>query len=62
LSEKSPIKKSGAREKAKNVRLLILDLDGVLTDGSIMIDDRGGESKLFKSQGKWEEVTTRCDD
>ncbi|UCD70655.1 MAG: HAD-IIIA family hydrolase [Syntrophobacterales bacterium] len=34
-------------EKAKNVKLLILDVDGVLTDGRIVIDDRGVETKCF---------------
>ena len=29
------------------IRLLILDVDGVLTDGRIVIDDRGMESKSF---------------
>ncbi len=32
---------------AKNIRLLCLDADGVLTDGSIIIDDNGIESKRF---------------
>lgn len=30
-----------------NIRCLILDVDGVLTDGSIHIDDRGVETKRF---------------
>lgn len=47
MSEKSPIKNSDAWQKAKDVRLLILDVDGVLTDGRIVIDDRGMESKFF---------------
>ena len=34
-------------EKAKKVRLLILDVDGVLTDGAIIYSDKGGESKSF---------------
>ena len=34
-------------EKAKKVRLLILDVDGVLTDGEIIYSDKGGESKSF---------------
>lgn len=32
---------------AADVRLLIMDVDGVLTDGSIMLDDSGGEIKRF---------------
>ena len=30
-----------------NIKLLILDVDGVLTDGSIIINDDGSESKTF---------------
>lgn len=33
--------------KIRRVRLLILDVDGVMTDGGIMIDDAGAESKSF---------------
>jgi 3-deoxy-D-manno-octulosonate 8-phosphate phosphatase (KDO 8-P phosphatase) len=29
------------------VQLLLLDVDGVLTDGGVTYDDRGGESKTF---------------
>lgn len=32
---------------AKNIELLILDVDGVLTDGSIILDDKGNELKSF---------------
>jgi len=35
------------RRKAANIKLLLLDVDGVLTDGRIIIDDRGVESKHF---------------
>ena len=34
-------------EIAKNIRLLILDVDGVLTDGSIILDNKGNEFKAF---------------
>jgi 3-deoxy-D-manno-octulosonate 8-phosphate phosphatase (KDO 8-P phosphatase) len=34
-------------EKALPVKLLILDVDGVLTDGSIIYNDRGEETKHF---------------
>ncbi len=33
--------------KAKLVRLLILDVDGIMTDGSIVYDYEGGETKTF---------------
>jgi 3-deoxy-D-manno-octulosonate 8-phosphate phosphatase (KDO 8-P phosphatase) len=35
------------KEKAKNIKLLILDVDGVLTDGSIILDNEGNEFKAF---------------
>ena len=38
---------TGAREKAKQIVLLLLDVDGVLTDGRIILDDRGVETKQF---------------
>jgi len=34
---------------AQQVRLLILDVDGVLTDGSLQFDTRGEEHKTFNS-------------
>ena len=33
--------------QAKHIKLLALDVDGVLTDGSIYIDSNGNESKKF---------------
>jgi 3-deoxy-D-manno-octulosonate 8-phosphate phosphatase (KDO 8-P phosphatase) len=35
------------REIARNIRLLVLDVDGVLTDGSIILDNEGNELKRF---------------
>ena len=35
------------REKIKPIKLLILDVDGVLTDGKIIYNDRGEEIKAF---------------
>ena len=35
------------RNKARAIKLLLLDVDGVLTDGRIILDDRGVESKHF---------------
>jgi 3-deoxy-D-manno-octulosonate 8-phosphate phosphatase (KDO 8-P phosphatase) len=34
-------------ERARHVRLLIVDVDGVMTDGGIILDGAGGESKRF---------------
>ncbi|MCX8029979.1 MAG: HAD-IIIA family hydrolase [Thermodesulfovibrionales bacterium] len=35
------------KDIAKSIKLLILDVDGVLTDGSIILDDQGNEIKSF---------------
>jgi len=35
------------KEKAKKVRLVVLDVDGTLTDGKLYIDNNGLESKAF---------------
>ncbi|HYA32102.1 MAG TPA: HAD-IIIA family hydrolase [Thermodesulfovibrionales bacterium] len=35
------------RETARGVKLLILDVDGVLTDGRIILDNEGNEFKSF---------------
>jgi len=37
-------------EKAKNVRLVIFDVDGVLTDGTLFLGDSGEEYKSFYSR------------
>lgn len=34
-------------ERANRIKLLVLDVDGVLTDGRIIIDDEGRETKYF---------------
>ncbi|UCE06988.1 MAG: HAD-IIIA family hydrolase [bacterium] len=34
-------------EKSKNIKLLLLDVDGVLTDGSIILGDSNQETKIF---------------
>ena len=39
-----------ALSKAKNVRLLLLDVDGVLTDGTLIYSPDGKESKMFNTQ------------
>ncbi|MFA5005496.1 MAG: HAD-IIIA family hydrolase [Candidatus Omnitrophota bacterium] len=35
------------KEKASRVKLLLLDVDGVLTDGRIVYDSKGRDSKFF---------------
>lgn len=45
-----PLRKRTKKEVkniARNIKLLILDVDGVLTDGSIVLDNKGNEYKLF---------------
>lgn len=37
----------GVAARARQIRLLALDVDGVLTDGRIVLDDRAGHSKNF---------------
>jgi len=38
------------QERLKRIQLLLLDVDGVLTDGSIVYDDRGMETKAFNAK------------
>jgi 3-deoxy-D-manno-octulosonate 8-phosphate phosphatase (KDO 8-P phosphatase) len=35
------------KSKLKNIKLLLLDVDGVLTDGTILLDSHGNELKAF---------------
>ncbi|MGE5172403.1 MAG: KdsC family phosphatase [Betaproteobacteria bacterium] len=35
------------QEKAKKIKLLLLDVDGVLTNGTIILDNQGNELKAF---------------
>ena len=37
-------------ERAANIRLLALDVDGVLTDGRLYYDGRGNETKAFSTR------------
>lgn len=39
--------KEDLKEKAKKIKLLILDVDGVLTDGRIIYDSAGRDMKFF---------------
>ncbi|MDO8426698.1 MAG: HAD-IIIA family hydrolase [Deltaproteobacteria bacterium] len=39
--------KKGIEEKIKKIKLLIFDVDGVLTDGGIIYNDEGQELKVF---------------
>ncbi len=39
--------KKNIKEKLKKIKMLILDVDGVMTDGRIIMDDTGRETKNF---------------
>ena len=39
--------KKNIKEKLKKIKILILDVDGVMTDGRIIMDDEGRELKNF---------------
>lgn len=39
--------KKEIKEIARNIKLLILDVDGVMTDGSIILDNESNEFKVF---------------
>lgn len=38
------------RERASNIRMLLLDVDGVLTDGKLYFDHEGNELKAFNTR------------
>jgi 3-deoxy-D-manno-octulosonate 8-phosphate phosphatase (KDO 8-P phosphatase) len=49
-SQKSEVRskdKKTIKDRARKIKLLILDVDGVMTDGSIIIDNNGNELKRF---------------
>jgi 3-deoxy-D-manno-octulosonate 8-phosphate phosphatase (KDO 8-P phosphatase) len=42
-----PLAPADLNARARRVRLILLDVDGVLTDGTVSISSSGGESKRF---------------
>jgi 3-deoxy-D-manno-octulosonate 8-phosphate phosphatase (KDO 8-P phosphatase) len=50
MTEKSQTSLIKAVEKAKKLKLLILDVDGVLTDGKLFFDNEGNEYKSFHAR------------
>jgi 3-deoxy-D-manno-octulosonate 8-phosphate phosphatase (KDO 8-P phosphatase) len=44
------LKKEALIHKARIIELLLLDVDGVLTDGRILYDEKGNEIKVFHVQ------------
>lgn len=47
MAKKKAAKKPTLQERARRVRFLILDVDGVMTDGTIHFDGEGRETKTF---------------
>jgi len=50
MTEKSQTSLIKVVEKAKKLKLLILDVDGVLTDGKLFFDNEGNEYKSFHAR------------
>ena len=50
MTEKSQTLLTEVVEKAKKLKLLILDVDGVLTDGKLFFDNQGNEYKSFHAR------------
>jgi 3-deoxy-D-manno-octulosonate 8-phosphate phosphatase (KDO 8-P phosphatase) len=50
VSEREPTFAPDFEERARRVRLLVLDVDGVMTDGRIVLDGGHGEWKFFDVQ------------
>ena len=50
MTEKSQTSLIKAVEKAQKLKLLILDVDGVLTDGKLFFDNQGNEYKSFHAR------------
>jgi 3-deoxy-D-manno-octulosonate 8-phosphate phosphatase (KDO 8-P phosphatase) len=49
------------RERAANIRMLVLDVDGVLTDGKLYFDHAGNEMKAFNTRdGLGMKALQRC--
>jgi 3-deoxy-D-manno-octulosonate 8-phosphate phosphatase (KDO 8-P phosphatase) len=55
------IMKKNIKDKLKGIRLLVLDVDGVMTDGRIIMDDAGREIKNFNVRdGHGIKILQRC--
>jgi len=47
VSELGPLHEEEVEQRLARIRVLVLDVDGVLTEGGIYMDHRGGEHKRF---------------
>jgi 3-deoxy-D-manno-octulosonate 8-phosphate phosphatase (KDO 8-P phosphatase) len=54
-----PLLGPGLRQRARGIRLLVLDVDGVMTDGQIHYDGEGREFKTFHVRDGFGLVTLR---
>jgi len=52
--------RTSLKEKIKKIKLLILDVDGVMTKGDIILDDQGRETKIFNVQDGYGIVLFQC--
>ena len=50
MVEKASKSKTTLKQKLKKIRMLIMDIDGVLTDGGIVLGNGGQEFKIFNVQ------------
>ncbi len=56
-----PVMDATLRERAANIRMLVLDVDGVLTDGKLYFDHAGNEMKAFNTRdGLGMKALQRC--
>jgi 3-deoxy-D-manno-octulosonate 8-phosphate phosphatase (KDO 8-P phosphatase) len=63
VSEREAIVAPDFEQRAQRVRLMVLDVDGVLTDGRLIFDDQGRELKMFDVQdGHGIRMAQRADD
>lgn len=50
MSNESPLPESRLQQQLAAIGLLVLDVDGVLTDGRFTLDEEGRETKTFHTQ------------
>ena len=56
-----PVMDATLRERAEKIRMLVLDVDGVLTDGKLYFDHAGNEMKAFNTRdGLGMKALQRC--
>ena len=59
--DRMTIMDAALQERASNIRMLVLDVDGVLTDGKLYFDHAGNEMKAFNTRdGLGMKALQRC--